>query len=512
MKTFISIRLIFLSIFFASGISPAFSQENPLGQFDGHGDIGAPAISGSASYDAANQSYTMTGSGINMWTTNDQFHFLWKKIKGDFIVRARLEFVGKGVEEHRKAGWMVRESLDSNAAYVDAVEHGVGLTSLQYRQFQGTNTLQFVLPVTNADVIQLERRGNNYIFSAARFGEPFVSTNFSNITLPDGAYVGLFICAHNPKVKEKVIFHDVRIIRPVKEGFVPYKDYIGSVLEILDVQSGRLEMLRSSKQPFEAPNWTRDGSALIYNISGRAEGWGRLARFDLATRQESLINTDFANKNNNDHVLSFDGTMLGISDQSANHGGQSAVFTVPVGGGTPKQITPLMPSYLHGWSPDGKFLVFTGGRTNKYDIYKIRSDGSKAEKRLTDSEGLNDGPEYTPDGKYIYFNSTRSGKMQIWRMKSNGKKQEQVTNDEYNNWFPHISPDGKWIEFISFPGDIDPKNHPYYQQVYLRLMPVEGGAPKIIAYVYGGQGTINVPSWSPDGKKLAFVSNTGMDE
>jgi regulation of enolase protein 1 (concanavalin A-like superfamily) len=511
MKSFISIRLIILSILFAPGVLPAFSQENPPGQFDGHGDIGSPAISGSASYDVTNQDYTLTGGGINMWSTNDQFHFLWKKIKGDFIVRARVEFIGKGVEPHRKAGWMVRGSLDSNAAYVDAVEHGVGLTSLQYRRFAGTNTAQIVMPVTNADVIQLERRGGNYIFSAARFGEPFISTNFSNITLPDDAYVGLFICSHNAKVKEEVVFHDVRIIRPVKEGFVPYKDYIGSVLEILDVRSGRLEMIHHSAQPFEAPNWTRDGGALIYNISGRAEGWGRLVRFDLATGQESFINTDFANRNNNDHVLSFDGTMLGISDQSANHGGQSAVFTVPAGGGTPKQITPLMPSYLHGWSPDGKFLVFTGGRSNQYDIYKIPSDGSGPEKRLTGSAGLNDGPEYTPDGRYIYFNSTRGGKMQIWRMKPDGKKPEPVTSDEYNNWFPHISPDGKWIEFISFPGDMDPKSHPYYRQVYLRLMPVKGGAPKIIAYVYGGQGTINVPSWSPDGSKLAFVSNTGME-
>jgi Tol biopolymer transport system component/regulation of enolase protein 1 (concanavalin A-like superfamily) len=509
-KTLFSIRLIVIFILFASGVHLAFSQENPLGQFDGHGDIGSPAIFGSASYNATNQDYTLTGGGINMWGTNDQFHFLWKKIKGDFIVRARMEFVGKGVEEHRKAGWMVRESLDSNAPYVDAVEHGVGLTSLQYRRVQGTNTAQFVMSITNADVIQFERRGSNYIFSAARHGEHFISTNFSNIALPDDAYVGLFICSHNTKVKEEVIFHDVRIIRPAKEGFVPYKDFIGSVLEILDVQSGRLEMIHRSAQPFEAPNWTRDGSALIYNISGRAEGWGRLARFDLATRQQSLIDTGFANRNNNDHILSFDGTMLGISDQSADHGGQSAVFTVPVGGGTPKQITPLMPSYLHGWSPDGKFLVYAGRRDGKFDINKIPSQGGK-EIRLTGASGSSDGPEYTPDGKYIYFNSTRSGKMQIWRMKPNGEKPEQVTNDEYNNWFPHISPDGEWIEFISFPEDIDPKDHPYYKQVYLRLMPIKGGTPRIIAYVYGGQGTINVPFWSPDGRKLAFVSNTGME-
>jgi Tol biopolymer transport system component len=200
--------------------------------------------------------------------------------------------------------------------------------------------------------------------------------------------------------------------------------------------------------------------------------------------------------------------MLGISDQSEGHGGKSRVFTVPVQGGTPQAITPLTPSYCHGWSPSGKFLVYTGGRDGKYDIYKIRSDGKGLEARLTENSGLNDGPEFTPDGKHIYFNSTRSGTMQIWRMKPDGQGQEQVTHDEFNNWFPHISPDGKWIAFISFSKDVDPKDHPYYKHVYLRLLPIQGGKPKVIAYVYGGQGTMNVPSWSPDSARIAFVSNT----
>jgi Tol biopolymer transport system component len=337
----------------------------------------------------------------------------------------------------------------------------------------------------------------------------FVSASFSDISLPDDLFVGLFVCAHNAKVAETALFHDVRIIKPAKPNFVPYRDYIGSVLEILDVQTGKLEMVRSSATPFEAPNWTRDGKTLIYNISGRAEGWGRLARFDLATKKETLIDTGSCVKNNNDHVLSFDGTMLGISDQSPGHGGQSAVFTLPSGGGTPTQITKLSPSYLHGWSPDGKILVYAGVRKGKFDIYSISTSGG-TETRMTDAEGVNDGPEFTPDGKQIYFNSTRSGKMQIWRMAANGETQEQVTNDGENNWFPHISPDGKWIVFISFPADINAKEHPYYKQCYIRLMPIQGGQPKVIAYIYGGQGTINVPSWSPDSKRIAFVTNTDM--
>jgi Tol biopolymer transport system component len=494
----------------AAGVLPVFPQQNPVGEFAGQTDIGAPKLSGAASYDAVNQQYTIAGAGTNMWFTSDQCHFVWKKMTGDFILRTRVEFIGKGVIEHRKIGWLVRPNLDADAPYADCAEHGSGLTSLQFRRSKGTNTEQITLAITNADVLQFERKGNTYIFSAAHFGEPFVSAALTNLDLGAEVYAGLFVCSHSGDVIEKAIFRDVRMICPAKENFVPYKDYIGSVLEILDVHSGTLEKIHESAQPFEAPNWTTDGSALIYNVSGRAEGWGKLNRFDLATKIPSLINTEPNTKNNNDHVLSFDGTMLGISDQSAGHGGASRIFTVPVGGGTPKQITSNTPSYLHGWSPDGKWLVFTGGRSNKFDIYKIASDGSGEEIRLTDSVGLNDGPEFTPEGNYIYFNSSRTGKMQIWRMKPDGSAPEQITNDQYNNWFPHISPDGKWTVIISFPEDINPAEHPYYKQCYLRLLPIEGGAPKVIAYVYGGQGTINVPSWSPDSRRIAFVSNTDL--
>jgi hypothetical protein len=496
---------IIITALLSSAVLSAFPQESPLGQFDGDADVGGPKLAGSATYDAASQQYTLTGAGSNMWFAQDQFHFLWKRMKGDFILRARIEFIGKGAINHRKVGWMVRPSLDGGAPYADCAVHGDGLTALQFRRAVGSPTEQFWPSISNADVLQFERKGNSYIFSAAHSGEPFVSGTLPEFNLGDEVYAGLYICSHDGDVMEKAIFRDVRIIRPAKAGFVPYHDYIGSALQILDVQSGKLEQIYRSDQPFEAPNWTRDGDALIYNISGRAEGWGHLCRFDLASRTPSILNTDPANRNNNDHVLSFDGTTLGISDQSS---GQSRVSVVPIGGGAPRQITPLSPSYCHGWSPDGKFLVYTGGRNGIFDIYKTAADGSGEEVRLTDADGLNDGPEFTPDGQYIYFNSSRTGKMQLWRMKPDGQDQEQVTRDECNNWFPHVSPDGKWIVFETFGPEIDPKDHPYYKQIYLRLMPVEGGQPKVIAYVYGGQGTMNVPSWSPDSQRIAFVSNT----
>lgn len=481
----------------------------PLGAFENHGDIGSPKITGSATYNAVSQEYSITASGVNMWENRDEFHFVWKRMSGDFILRARVEFLGEGVDPHRKMGWIVRSSLNDNAPYADAVVHGDGLTSLQFRRTQGAITEQIVSEIEAPDVIQFEKKGNHYTFSAAKFGQPFTTCEISDLDLGEDLYVGLFLCSHNPEVIEKAVFRNVRIIRPAKDDFRPYRDYIGSVLEVLDVESGNRQVIYQSRTPFEAPIWTPDGGALIFNSSGaNPETRGRLYRFDLATRQPSLINTGFANRLNNDHVLSFDGRMIAISDQTR---GQSTVYTLPATGGAPKQITTKSPSYLHSWSPDGKWLVYTGGRDNEYDIFKIASDGSGEEINLTNHEGLDDGPEYTRDGKHVYFNSVRSGNMQIWRMKPDGSDPEQITDDEYNNWFPHISPDGKWIAFISFPKEVDPSDHPYYKHVYLRLMPIEGGTPEVIAYVYGGQGTINVPSWSPDSKMLAFVSNTAME-
>jgi len=502
--------LLARAIILALGLLTAPLEAAPLGQFEDHSDVGSPKLPGSAVYDDVSQEYSVSASGINMWANRDEFHFLWNRMKGDLILQVRVEFIGKGVDPHRKLGWIVRSTLDEDSPYADATVHGDGLSSLQFRRTKGAVTEQVRSTVTGPDFIQLERSSNDYIFSAARFGEP-LSTCQTNLSLGDEVYAGLFLCSHNSNVVEKAIFRDVRIIRPAKANFVPYRDYIGSHLEILDVATGHRQLIHSSAQPFEAPNWTPDGAALIYNTSGRDGNYrGRLYRFDLAARKASLIPTDFAVRNNNDHVLSFDGKMIGISHHSTNHGGGSVIFTVPITGGTPKLIAPLPPSYLHGWSPDGKFLVYTGGRSDDYDIYKIPSEGGE-EIRLTTVKGLDDGPEYSPDGKHIYFNSTRGGTMQIWRMKPDGSEQEQVTRDDYNNWFPHISPDGKWIVFLTFAREIDPADHPYYKQVYLRLMPIEGGAPRVIAYVYGGQGTINVPSWSPDSRKLAFVSNSNLE-
>jgi len=497
-----------IALALAAAATSASAAAEALGPFDDHGDVGSPKLAGSAAYNGFSQEYTLSAAGANLWGPRDEFHFVWKKLAGNFVVQARVELLGKGVEAHRKLGVMVRSTLDADSPYADGVVHGDGLTSLQFRRAKGGETGEIRSTLTGADVLEIERHGDRVTLRAARFGEPFATSEIDALALGDEVYVGLFLCSHNPDVVERAIFRDVRLTRPVKDGFQPYRDYIGSRLEVLEVETGRRTLLHASAQPFEAPNWTRDGAALVYNTSGAdPASRGRLYRFDLATRKATPIDSGFANRSNNDHVLSFDGRQLGISDQSQGDG-ESRIYTLPAGGGAPRRITPLGPSYLHGWSPDGRFLVYTGGRNDEYDVYRIPADGSGPEVRLTDVKGLDDGPEYSPDGKFIYFNSTRSGRMQIWRMRPDGSEPERVIESETNDWFPHLSPDGRWVAFVSFGPDVAPNDHPYYRHVYIRLMPAEGGPARVIAYVYGGQGTMNVPSWSPDSRYVAFVSNS----
>jgi TolB protein len=505
MKFFFNILLPF-TLVFSLGPAAAFSQNGDLGIFEGHGDIGTGVKPGSATFIPAASQYVISGAGYNVWLDHDEFQFVWKKMTGDFILYARAEFLGTWVDYHRKAGWMVRKSLDDNSAHVNAVEHGDGLTSLQFRRTAGAQTEEHKLKMTKANILQLERKGNIYIMRAAIYGQTFMTDTIADVDLGNEVYVGLFVGSHNSDVVETGVFSNVSITVPFKgEADQRAQMTLGSNLELLEVASGKRSTIYKVPYSIQAPNWTPDGKSLVFNDSK-----GLIYRFDLARLTLTPVNTGTVIHNNNDHVISFDGKMLGLSNFVKELGG-SIIYTVPLEGGTPKQITPKGPSYMHGWSPDGKSLVFCGERDGEFDVYKVPAAGGK-EIRLTNAKGLDDGPEYTPDGQYIYFNSVRSGLMQIWRMKPDGSGQEQITHDDLNNWFAHISPDGKWFVYLTFLKEETPAGiHPPYKHVYIRLLPIDGkGKPKVLAYIYGGQGSM--PSWSPDSKKIAFVSNTDRED
>ncbi|HEY5511929.1 MAG TPA: biopolymer transporter TolR [Prolixibacteraceae bacterium] len=493
------VSLLFLTVLISVNLNAQMSGAK-IGSFDNFCDIGAPEIPGTANFGEPSQVYYLSGSGSNIWFGMDSFSFLTRKMNGDFILQTRVRFIGEGHELHRKSGLMIRKSTASNSPVVACTVHGDGLTSLQYRVAPGDTMKEIKFTIKGPDVLQLEKKGNTYTMSVAHFGEVYQSEKIENLDLGADLLAGLFVCSHNNKFSEAVEFRNSRVFNTVPDDMVQYKSYLGSLLEVMDITTGQRQVLASAAGSWQAPNWTPDGKTLIYNTSGK------LYNFDLNTRESTVLNTDFVNKNNNDHVLTFDGKQMGLSSSADENKGQSVVYTVPVTGGIPKKITTNSPSYFHGWSPDSQFLVFTGERNGDFDIYKISKDGGK-EIRLTEAKGLDDGCEFSPDGKYIYFCSTRTGNMQVWRMDPDGKNQTQLTFDGMNNWFPHVSPDNKWLVFITFSKEVPANQHPFYKRVYLRIMPVNGGEIRTIAYLYGGQGTINVPSWSPDSKKIAFVSN-----
>jgi len=318
-----------------------------------------------------------------------------------------------------------------------------------------------------------------------KFSEPF--------------FIGLGVCAHDNNAIEKAVFSNVEITSGKSQAAgLPGQGepVLESTLETIAIASKDRRVVHRARAHFEAPNWSRDGKALLFNQAGR------LYQLPVAGGEPQLLDTGFATRCNNDHGFSPDGSQLVISDQSQRDN-KSLIYILPSGGGTPRLVTELGPSYWHGWSPDGKTLVYCAERNGNYDVYAISVDGG-AETRLTTAEGLDDGPDYSPDGQYIYFNSVRTGLMQIWRMKTDGSEQTQITFDDYNNWFAHPSPDGKWLVILSYEKDVT--GHPANKDVMLRLMPTSGGEIQVLAKLFGGQGTINVPSWSPDSRQVAFVS------
>lgn len=280
--------------------------------------------------------------------------------------------------------------------------------------------------------------------------------------------------------------------------YVAARDAI-SVLETVDVTTGVRSVLQEFDHVMEAPNWTRDGRLLVYNSDGR------IYTYELATGAVTHVDTGFAIDCNNDHVLSPDNTQIAVSHFTYEDA-SSRIYIVPFHGGDPMLVTERGPSYLHGWSPDGRTLAYCAERNGDYDIFTISVDGGP-ETQLTYSPGLDDGPEYSPDGHHIWFNSVRSGLMQIWRMEADGANPVHMFKEDANCWFPHVSPDGAWVAYIAYDkAEVAPGDHPANKHVELRLAPVTGGPSRTIVKLFGGQGTLNVNSWSPDSRVLAFVS------
>ena len=478
------------------------TSNSDLGQFQGQEDLGTILRPGSGHYDAANGSYTVTGSGANLWFGIDDFHYVWKKMSGDMALSADIDFVGEKGNAHRKAVLMIRQSLDPHAVYADVARHGDGLTSLQYRDAPGADTHEVETYGKGPHRVRIEKRGDYaYVSIPDASGHMVASGAAMRVGITGDFYVGLGVCSHDENVTETAIFSNVTIeALPATTG----QPVLHSALETVIVASTDRRIRYTAPVHFEDPNWMADGKAMIFDQDGTLQrlvldnGVHPIDSTIPRSTSSTLIPIVPAVKVNGDHGISPDGSMIAIGYGDPD--GKARIYVVPVGGGTPRRVTANGPAYFHGWSPDGKILSFTAQHGEEFEAYTIPVAGGP-ERLLAPKSDV---AEFSPDGQWIYFQSDRTGSMQIWRMHPDASAQEQLLVSDTNDWFPHISPDGKMIAFLAYKAGT--QGHPANLDVEIRVLSLADKKVRTLAKLLGGRGTMNVPSWSPDSRMLAFTS------
>lgn len=485
----------------------AYSATEPSALFESGTDVGITPQKGTFAFDGAKGEYRVTGGGANIWGTVDAFQFASKKLSGDVALTADVRFIGTGTVAHRKAALMIRQSLDPNAAYADVAVHGDGLTSLQFRPTAGAATTEIRSELKAPVRIRIERRGDRFTIAVGNPGEELKPLGPATVALQDPVYVGLAVSSHDANILETAIFSNVKVEALPPQA--PPRPRFSSKITIYDLKTKATKTVYHANEIFEAPNWSRDGKFLLVNSRGRLFH----IPVDGSAGEPEPVNLDTSLRCNNDHDLSKDGKWLAISASTATSRG-SQVYVAGADGSNPHLVVSPTPSYFHGWSPDGKYLAFVGQRNGKYNLFRVPVGGGE-EERLTSNSPYDDGPDYSPDGKWIYFNSNRAGGWDIWRMPASGSgpddaKAQRITSDELEDWFPHPSPDGKMMLVFSFPKGT-PGHNDRMAGVQLRLFPLPGAKlktdskPQVLTTFFGGQGTINVNSWSPDSKRFAYV-------
>jgi TolB protein len=496
-------RNIVLLSALACALASSISGQSNL--FESNTDVGLAPLPGKFEFDRSTGEYRVTGGGENIWGTTDAFHYVWRKMSGDVAVTADVRFLGEGVVPHRKAALMIRQSLDPDSPYADVALHGDGLTSLQFRPSPGAATQEVQSSLKAPVRIRIERRGNSFTLLAGAPGEPLKPSGPVTVTLQDPVYVGLAVCSHKADALETAVFSNVNVESLAPQ---PPRPRWSSKITIFDLASRQTRTVYQANEIFEAPNWSRDGKHLLVNARGRLF---RLPA-DGPPSEPEPVHLDPSLRCNNDHDYSPDGKLIALSASTASSRG-SQIYVASADGSNLRQLVSTVPSYFHGWSPDGKYLAFVGQREGKFNLFRVPLAGGP-EERLTSNSPYDDGPDYSPNGKWIYFNSNRSGNWDIWRMPAagagpNDARAQQVTSDELEDWFPHPSPNGQYILVFSFPKGTETHNE-RMPGVQLRLMKAPGSKPKpakmdVLLTFFGGQGTINVNSWSPDSRRFAFV-------
>lgn len=491
----------FLCVFSLAALSlhAGRARGQAVGIFDGQSDVGTVTPPGAAHYDLSSGAYTVTSSGANIWAMTDAFHFVWKKSQGDAALTADIDFPEKGDAHnpHRKAVLMFRQTLDADGAYVDIAQHGAGLTALQYRQTKGGTTGSIELNVDPPQRVRLEKRGDVFTMFVSLHGEPLHASGASiRLHLDEPFYAGIGLSAHDTSVQETAAFTHLAF-----EQLAPAAESAASVLvssvEVLEADSGRATIAYSGRANAQAPTWSRDGSTLVFNQDGKM--------FSVSTDGKGTpqaLDTGTATGCNGSHGFSPDGKWLAITCTSTSDPG-NRIYVIPSSGGATTLVTKNPDSYFHSWSPDGKTILFTRPNHGSLNIYSIPAGGG-VETELTTGTGTSDDPDFSPDGAFIYFNTDRWGGMQIARMHSDGDHVEQMTFDQFKNWTPHPSPDGKSVVFLSYAPDVT--THASNKDITLRILRPQDGKMRVLTTLVGGNGSMNVNNWSPDSKRLAFVS------
>ncbi len=478
----------------------AQSKAKFLGVFEGQTDVGKVIPAGSLSYSPSAGTYTISAAGWDLWSSEDGFHYVWKKLSGDLSLAADIDFPVKAGDHspNRKAVLMVRQSLSADAPYVDVAQHGSGMTALQYRRAKGEKTQSTGINIDPPKRIRLEKRGDIFTMFVSMHGEPLHQVGATTkLHFEEPFYVGIGVSGHNTKAAEKAVFTNVELKQLTAPAAQPQLA-LYSTLQTIEVAENlpRATILLSESGPRSmAPNWSRDGKTIVFTRGARIDSIPAAG----GTAQE--INVGGLVSCSGSHGFSPDGKWFALSCATPDHADRR-VFIIPAGGGTPRLVTENT-GYFHSWSPDGKTILYTRGTKAGLTIYAISVDGGP-ETALSSGTGVDDDPDYSPDGKYIYFNSDRWGGMQIARMHPDGSQVEQVTFDNFKNWTPHPSPDGKSIVFLSYDPSVT--THAANKDVALRILSPNDGKIRTLVTLTGGDGTMNVANWSPDSKNIAFVS------
>ncbi len=471
-----------------------------LGNFDAHSDVGKVVPPGTVIYSPNAGTYAITAAGWDLWSANDAFHFVWKKLSGDLSLSADIDFPEKTGNHNpsRKAVLMVRQTLDADSAYVDVAQHGSGMIALQYRRTKGAITQSIGLNIDPPRRVRLEKHGDHFSIFLSNHGEPLHQVGASiKVHLDAPFYVGIGLSAHNPTVPEKAIFSNVEL-KQLAPPATPEQETLYSTLQAIEIAEDHSldTILLSEPGRFMAPNWSRDGKSLAFTRDGR------IYTISTAGGAPQLLDVGNLTNCSGSHGFSPDGKWFALTCAAADNP-DHRVYIIPATGGTPRLLTQNT-AWFHSWSPDGKTVLFTrGGGHGTGNIYSISVDGGP-ETALTTGAGLSDDPDYSPDGKYVYFNTDRWGGMQIGRMRPDGSEPEQITFDEFKNWTPHPSPDGKSIVFISYDPSVT--THAANEDISLRILSTSDNKIRVLVNLVGGDGSMNVANWSPDSKSLAFVS------